>query len=66
IMRPGQQPVADFGTHGRCAFDADHKLLVERATAVGAKISHRLLPGTHNGVVPHAVDESIRFFNNFV
>ncbi|KQM35361.1 aminopeptidase [Rhizobium sp. Leaf68] len=53
------------GTEER-PFDADHKLLVERATAVGAKISHRLLPGTHNGVVPHAVDESIRFFNNFV
>ncbi len=53
------------GTEER-PFDADHKLLVERATAVGTKISHRLLPGTHNGVVPHAVDESIRFFNNFV
>ncbi|MEJ8311101.1 alpha/beta hydrolase family protein [Agrobacterium larrymoorei] len=53
------------GTEER-PFDADHKLLVKRATSVGSKIDHRLLPGTHNGVVPHAVDESIRFFNNFV
>lgn len=53
------------GTEER-PFDADHKLLVERATSVGSKIDHRLLPGTHNGVVPHAVDESIRYFNNFV
>ncbi len=52
------------GTQER-PFDADHELLMSRATSVGTKIDHQLLPGTHNGVVPHAVDESIKFFNAF-
>ncbi|NTJ41588.1 S9 family peptidase [Agrobacterium larrymoorei] len=46
-------------------FDADHRLLMDRARSAGMHISHRLLPGTHNGVVPGAVVESIRFFNEF-
>ncbi len=44
-------------------FDKDHQLLVERAKSVGVSIDKQLLPGTHNGVVPGAVAESIRFFN---
>jgi hypothetical protein len=28
-------------------------------------VDKKLLPGTHNGVVPGAVVESIRFFNQF-
>lgn len=46
-------------------FDADHHLLVERVRATGTRIAHELLPGTHNGVVPGAVGESIKFFNEF-
>lgn len=46
-------------------FDADHHLLVERVRAAGTRIAHELLPGTHNGVVPGAVNESIKFFNEF-
>ena len=29
----------------------------------GVSIDAKMLPGTHNGVVPGAVAESIRFFN---
>jgi dipeptidyl aminopeptidase/acylaminoacyl peptidase len=46
-------------------FDADHKLLMERARLAGMPIDNMLLPGNHNGVVPGAVVESIRFFNQF-
>lgn len=53
------------GTEER-PFDADHRLLIDRVRSAGMHISHRLLPGTHNGVVPGAVVESIRFFNEFV
>ncbi|MDS7596433.1 alpha/beta fold hydrolase [Agrobacterium tumefaciens] len=52
------------GTEER-PFDADHQLFVERAWTSGFRIDKKLLPGTHNGVVPGAVDESIRFFNQF-
>ena len=44
-------------------FDADHQLLVDRARSAGISIEAKTLPGTHNGVVPGAVIESIRFFN---
>lgn len=44
-------------------FDADHQLLIDRVRAVGTRIETKILPGTHNGVVPGAVHESIRFFN---
>jgi dipeptidyl aminopeptidase/acylaminoacyl peptidase len=50
------------GTEER-PFDHDHHLLMERARAAGASIEARTLPGSHNGVVPGAVHESIRFFN---
>ncbi|MGF9693018.1 prolyl oligopeptidase family serine peptidase [Rhizobium sp. 0TCS1.26] len=43
-------------------FDANDQLLIERARSAGVSIDHRLLPGNHNGVVPGAVAESIRFF----
>lgn len=46
-------------------FDADHKLLMTRVRSAGMKIDNLLLPGTHNGVVPGAVMESIRFFDQF-
>ncbi|SFB04652.1 Alpha/beta hydrolase family protein [Rhizobium sp. NFR07] len=46
-------------------YDQDHLLLIERARSAGLAIDKALLPGTHNGVVPGAVDESIRFFNRF-
>jgi dipeptidyl aminopeptidase/acylaminoacyl peptidase len=46
-------------------YDQDHLLLIERARSAGVAIDKALLPGTHNGVVPGAVDESIRFFNRF-
>ena len=46
-------------------FDADHALLMQRVTAAGTAIDKMLLPGNHNGVVPGAVLESIRFFNQF-
>lgn len=46
-------------------FDADHKLLVDRARAAGMLIGNMVLPGNHNGVVPGAVMESIRFFQQF-
>ena len=46
-------------------FDADHQLFVDRALMSGFKVDKKLLPGTHNGVVPGAVAESIRFFNQF-
>lgn len=46
-------------------FDKDHELLMERAKAAGMTIDRKLLPGTHNSVVPGAVAESIRFFNQF-
>jgi dienelactone hydrolase len=49
------------GTEER-PFDANDQLLIERARSAGAAIDHRLLPGNHNGVVPGAVAESIRFF----
>ena len=52
------------GTEER-PFDKDHQLLVDRARAVGVAIDRKLLPGSHNGVVPGAVTESIRFFNQF-
>ncbi|NTE85677.1 alpha/beta hydrolase family protein [Agrobacterium rubi] len=52
------------GTEER-PFDADHKLLIERVRFAGMKIDHALLPGNHNGVVPGAVVESIRFFDQF-
>lgn len=47
-------------------FDADHQLFVDRALTCGFKIDKKLLPGNHNGVVPHAVEESIRLFNAFI
>ncbi|CAN7213200.1 alpha/beta hydrolase family protein [Neorhizobium sp. LjRoot104] len=50
------------GTEER-PFDADHRLLMDRAKSAGAQIEAKLLPGNHNGVVPGAVVESIRFFN---
>jgi dipeptidyl aminopeptidase/acylaminoacyl peptidase len=50
------------GTQER-PFDKDHELLMERARSAGISIEAKLLPGTHNGVVPGAVEESIRFFN---
>lgn len=46
-------------------FDKDHELLMERAKSAGVTIDKKLLPGTHNGVVPGAVVESIRFFDQF-
>jgi dipeptidyl aminopeptidase/acylaminoacyl peptidase len=46
-------------------FDKDHQLLVDRARSAGVSIDRKLLPGSHNGVVPGAVVESIRFFNQF-
>lgn len=46
-------------------FDADHELLMERVQAARMPIDKMLLPGNHNGVVPGAVGESIRFFNQF-
>lgn len=46
-------------------FDADHELLMERVRAAKMPIDKMLLPGDHNGVVPGAVAESIRFFNQF-
>lgn len=52
------------GTEER-PFDADHKLLMERVRSAGMQIDNMLLNGTHNGVVPGAVVESIRFFNQF-
>ena len=45
-------------------FDADHQLFVDRALTSGFKVDKKLLPGTHIGVVPGAVVESIRFFNH--
>ncbi len=50
------------GTEER-PFDRDHQLLMDRARAAGVSIEAKTLPGTHNGVVPGAVHESIRFFN---
>jgi dipeptidyl aminopeptidase/acylaminoacyl peptidase len=50
------------GTEER-PFDKDHQLLMERARTAGISIEAKMLPGTHNGVVPGAVHESIRFFN---
>ncbi|WP_117190627.1 alpha/beta hydrolase family protein [Rhizobium terrae] len=52
------------GTEER-PFDADHQLLMERAKSAHVQIEAKLLPGNHNGVVPGAVQESIRFFNQF-
>ncbi|GGF98830.1 aminopeptidase [Rhizobium wenxiniae] len=46
-------------------FDKDHELLMERARSASVSIEKKLLPGTHNGVVPGAVVESIHFFNQF-
>lgn len=46
-------------------FDADHQLLIDRARSAGVAIDKKLLPGNHSGVVPGAVVESIRFFNQF-
>lgn len=53
------------GTEER-PFDGDHQLFVDRALTSGFKVDKKLLPGNHNGVVPGAVEESIRFFNGFV
>ncbi|MCQ1849868.1 alpha/beta hydrolase family protein [Neorhizobium galegae] len=50
------------GTEER-PFDADHQLLMDRAKSAGVPIEAKLLPGNHNGVVPGAVAESIRFFS---
>ncbi|WP_105381789.1 alpha/beta hydrolase family protein [Neorhizobium alkalisoli] len=50
------------GTEER-PFDKDHQLLIDRARSAGVSIEAKLLPGNHNGVVPGAVLESIRFFN---
>lgn len=52
------------GTEER-PFDDNHQLLITRARSAGQTIDHRLLPGTHNGVVPAAVEESIRFFRHY-
>ncbi len=52
------------GTEER-PFDRDHQLLIDRAEAAGVAIDKKMLPGTHNGVVPGAVLHSIRFFNQF-
>lgn len=52
------------GTEER-PFDADHQLLIDRVRSAGTAIETKLLPGTHNGVVPGAVAESVRFFNQF-
>jgi dipeptidyl aminopeptidase/acylaminoacyl peptidase len=49
------------GTEER-PFDRDHQLLMDRARSAGVSIEAKMLPGTHNGVVPGAVRESIRFF----
>jgi dipeptidyl aminopeptidase/acylaminoacyl peptidase len=46
-------------------YDDDHRLLIDRASSAGISIGKELLPGTHTGVVPGAVMESIRFFNRF-
>lgn len=46
-------------------FDADHELLMERVRAARMPIDKMVLPGTHTGVVPGAIGESIRFFNQF-
>lgn len=46
-------------------FDADHELLMERVRTAKMPIDRMLLPGNHNGVVPGAIAESIRFFNQF-
>ncbi len=46
-------------------FDADHELLMERVRAVKVPIDKMLLPGNHTGVIPGAITESIRFFNQF-
>jgi dipeptidyl aminopeptidase/acylaminoacyl peptidase len=53
------------GTEER-PFDQDHQLLIDRVRAAGTSIEAKMLPGTHNGVVPGAVHESIRFFNQFM
>lgn len=52
------------GTEER-PFDHAHQLTMERARDAGVKIDHRLLPGTHNGVVPGAIAESIKFFKQY-
>jgi len=52
------------GTEER-PFDADHQLLMDRVKTAGTPIDAKLLPGNHNGVVPGAVLESIKFFNQF-
>ncbi|GEM_PF-301083 len=46
-------------------FDRNHQLTIERGRAAGMRVDHRLLPGNHNGVVPGAVVESIRFFKEY-
>ncbi|AYD00083.1 prolyl oligopeptidase family serine peptidase [Neorhizobium sp. NCHU2750] len=46
-------------------FDQDHQLLIDRVREAGISIDRKLLPGTHNGVVPGAIGESIKFFNQF-
>lgn len=45
-------------------YDASHQLLIDRARSVGVAIEAKLMPGNHNGVVPGAVSESIRFFRH--
>jgi dipeptidyl aminopeptidase/acylaminoacyl peptidase len=65
-----------FGTSLKCPtlllrgmqenpYDEDHQLLIDRASSAGVTIGKELLPGTHTGVVPDAILESIRFFNRF-
>lgn len=46
-------------------FDADHELLMERVRVAKMPIDKMVLPGNHAGVVPGAITESIRFFNQF-
>lgn len=52
------------GTEER-PFDRNHQLTIDRARGAGQHIDHRVLPGNHNGVVPGAVAESIRFFKEY-
>lgn len=52
------------GTEER-PFDKNHQLTIDRGRSAGIRVDHSLLPGTHNGVVPGAVVESIRFFKEY-
>jgi dipeptidyl aminopeptidase/acylaminoacyl peptidase len=44
-------------------FQQRHSLFIERARAGGVSIDQKQIPGDHNGAVPGAIAESIRFFN---